>query len=169
MLDKTDAQAFLRQHFDMDVEDDDVFVVMYMLGGLAQNNLRESNQLIGSEIAAKIISHSNGVLEKAHGSIVKVGKDVESTRDAMKATIHAVEKAERLNGLLDEKTAAMSAMLDAKLDALDEKMAALDERLDTTAALAERMTRMADKAEQAVVALTKGLLKIQPKSIWKGK
>ena len=169
MLDKTDAQAFLRQHFDMDVEDDDVFVVMYMLGGLAQNNLRESNQLIGSEIAAKIISHSNGVLEKAHGSIVKVGKDVESTRDAMKATIHAVEKAELLNGLLDEKTAAMSAMLDAKLDALDEKMAALDERLDTTAALAERMTRMADKAEQAVVALTKGLLKIQPKSIWKGK
>jgi len=130
MLDKTDAQAFLRQHFDMDVEDDDVFVVMYMLGGLAQNNLRESNQLIGSEIAAKIISHSNGVLEKAHGSIVKVGKDVESTRDAMKATIHAVEKAELLNGLLDEKTAAMSAMLDAKLDALDEKMAASDENLD---------------------------------------
>lgn len=162
MLDKTDALAFLRRHFDMDVDEDDVLVVVYLLGELSQKNLEESNRDVGSKVATDIVLNSNDVLEKAHTAIVEVSNHVAAMQGAMKATIQAAEKAERLNAMLDEKTTAMSAMF-------DEKIAALDERLDRTSTLAQQMTKMADKTVQAVVALTSGLLKIQPKSIWKGK
>jgi len=161
MLDKSDAQAFLRQNFDMDVEPNDVLVVMYMLGELSQKNLKESNREVGSKIATDVVLNSHDVLKNSHGSLVEVSNHIAAMQEAMKSTIQAAEKAETLNAMLDEKTAAMSAMF-------DEKIAALDERLDRTSKLAHKMTEMADKTVQAVVALTSGLLSVKTKGgFWK--
>lgn len=166
-LDATAAKKFVRAEYGVDADEDDPVLAPYMLTALGLEHLKPEFREMGAEIASKIILHSNGVLEKAHGSIADVGRQVASMQDAMKVTVDAAEKAERLNAMLDDKTAAMSAMLDVRLAALDEKMTALDERLNTTATLAHKMTEMADKTVQAVVALTKGLLKVQPKSFWK--
>lgn len=155
-LDLEDARKFLRSEFNFDVADDDPILMSYMLGQLSLDHMEPQLREVASKVATDVVLNSHDVLEKAHGSIVKVADHVAGMQEAMKVTIHAAEKAQRLHDMLDEKLAA-----------LDEKIAAFDARIVQTDALAQKMTKSASGTTQAVVALTSGLLKIQPRSIWK--
>jgi len=162
-LDPEDARKLLRAEFNLDVADNDPLLAPYMLGQLSLDHMKPELEEMGAEVAAGIIQNSKGVLEKSHASLVEVATQVATMKDAMKVNVEFAEKSERLNDMLDEKFATF----DKKFTTLDEKFTALDERIDRTEALAKKMTEMADKTVQAVVALTRGLLKIQPKSMWK--
>jgi len=148
-LNKEEALAFLREHYDMDVDEDDILVITYLLGELSLKNLQHHFRETGADIAMGIVRNSNGILEKSHASMVDAAEHIGKMREAMNATIQAAEKAERLNAMLDEK------------------IAALDERLAQSDEIAKEATKAARTCNQAVVALTSGLLKVQSRSFWK--
>ena len=149
MLKIAEAHQFLRAHFDIDVNDDDVLIAQYMLAQLAHENLKPEFREMGADIAMGIVRNSNGILEKSHASMVDAAEHIGKMREAMNVTIQAAEKAERLNAMLDEK------------------IAALDERLAQSDEIAKEATKAARTCNQAVVALTSGLLKVRSRSFWK--
>jgi len=155
-LDKAEALRFIRADFGLKVNEDDPMIASYLLAQLALEHMKPEFREVGSKIATDIVLNSHDVLKKSHGSLVEVSNHIAAMQGAMKSTIQAAEKAEHLNAMLDEKTAAMSAMF-------DEKIATLNERLDRTDTLTHKMTEMADKTVQAVVALTSGLLSVKTK------
>lgn len=149
-LDATAARKYIRAEYGIDVDDDDPVLAPYMLTQLGFEHLEPEFRELAAKVATDIVNNSVVVLEQAHGSIVKVGQQVASMQGAMKATVEAAEKAERLNAMLDEK------------------IAALDERLARSDEIAKEATKAAHTCNQAVVALTSGLLKVQTKGgFWK--